>query len=102
MIAPFLIAALANTLKAAALPATAERIGDADWVRPDIKRIGGGVLADGVTTMPSGAFCEPQIVGVCRCEECQRRTGLLPYVRHDALLGSRCVSRPVRPRCWRI
>lgn len=57
MIVPFLIAALANTLKAAALLATAERIGDADWVRPNMQRIGGGVLADGITTVLSGATC---------------------------------------------
>ena len=57
MIAPFVIAALANTLKAAALLATAERISDADWVRPNMQRIGGGVLADGITTSVSGAFC---------------------------------------------
>ncbi|HEX3404446.1 MAG TPA: solute carrier family 23 protein [Acetobacteraceae bacterium] len=57
MIVPFLIAALANTLKGAALLATAERIGDADWVRPNMTRIGGGVLADGITTVLSGATC---------------------------------------------
>jgi len=57
LIAPFLIAALANTLKAAALLTTVERITDADWVRPNMQRIGGGVLTDGVTTTLSGAFC---------------------------------------------
>ena len=57
LIAPFLIAALANTLKAAALLTACERINDADWVRPDLKRIGGGVLADGLTTALSGVFC---------------------------------------------
>lgn len=57
LIAPFLIAALANTLKAAALLTAAERFADADWVRPDLKRIGGGVLSDGITTVLSGAFC---------------------------------------------
>ncbi len=57
LIAPFLIAALANTLKAAALLTAAERFGDADWVRPNLKRIGGGVLADGITTVVSGACC---------------------------------------------
>ncbi len=54
---PFLIAALANTLKAAALLTAAEKFADADWVRPDLKRIGGGVLADGITTSLSGALC---------------------------------------------
>ncbi|HEY2621262.1 MAG TPA: solute carrier family 23 protein [Acetobacteraceae bacterium] len=57
LIAPFLIAALANTLKAAALLTAAEKFADADWVRPNLKRIGGGVLADGITTGLSGAFC---------------------------------------------
>ena len=57
MIAPFLIAALANTLKAAALLTAAEKFNDADWVRPDLKKIGGGVLADGIATMLSGACC---------------------------------------------
>jgi xanthine permease XanP len=57
LVAPFLIAALANTLKAAALLTAAEKFNDADWVRPDLKKIGGGVLADGLTTMLSGAFC---------------------------------------------
>jgi NCS2 family nucleobase:cation symporter-2 len=57
LIAPFLIAALANTLKAAALLTAAEKLADADWVRPDLKRIGGGVLSDGITTALSGALC---------------------------------------------
>ena len=57
LIAPFLIAALANTLKAAALLTAAEKFADADWVRPNLKKIGGGVLADGITTALSGAFC---------------------------------------------
>ena len=57
LIAPFLIAALANTLKAAALLTAAEKFADADWVRPNLKRIGGGVLSDGITTALSGAFC---------------------------------------------
>jgi NCS2 family nucleobase:cation symporter-2 len=57
LIAPFLIAALANTLKAAALLTATEKLTDADWVRPNLKNIGGGVLADGITTAFSGAFC---------------------------------------------
>lgn len=57
MIAPFLIAALANTLKAAALITTADRLADADWVRPDAERAGGGVLADGLSNVLAGMFC---------------------------------------------
>jgi xanthine permease XanP len=57
LIIPFTIAALANTLKAGALITACERINDADWVRPDIRRIAGGVLADGLTRALSGALC---------------------------------------------
>jgi NCS2 family nucleobase:cation symporter-2 len=57
LIAPFLVAAVANTLKAAALLTSAERQIDADWVRPNMERIGAGVLADGIATALSGAFC---------------------------------------------
>ena len=57
LIAPFLVAALANTLKAAALLTAAERQIDADWVRPNLERIGAGVLADGIATALSGVFC---------------------------------------------
>lgn len=57
MIVPFLVAALANTLKAAALLTATEWVNDADWVRPDLTRIGAGVLADGAVTAISGAFC---------------------------------------------
>jgi xanthine permease XanP len=57
LIAPFLIAALANTLKAAALLTATEKLTDADWVRPNLRKIGGGVLADGITTALSGACC---------------------------------------------
>jgi xanthine permease XanP len=55
--APFLVAALANTLKAAALVTAVERQSDADWVRPNLRRVGGGVMADGLATAFSGVFC---------------------------------------------
>jgi NCS2 family nucleobase:cation symporter-2 len=56
MALPFTIAALANTLKAAALLTASQRLLDADWTRPDLAPISRGVLADGITTMVSGAF----------------------------------------------
>jgi NCS2 family nucleobase:cation symporter-2 len=54
LVLPFLIAALANTLKAAALLTASQRLLDADWARPDLAPISRGVLADGLTTMFSG------------------------------------------------
>jgi NCS2 family nucleobase:cation symporter-2 len=56
LVLPFTIAALANTLKAAALLTASQRLLDADWTRPDLAPISRGVLADGITTMISGAF----------------------------------------------
>jgi NCS2 family nucleobase:cation symporter-2 len=56
MVLPFTIAALANTLKAAALLTASQRLLDGDWTRPDLAPISRGVLADGITTMISGAF----------------------------------------------
>jgi NCS2 family nucleobase:cation symporter-2 len=48
LILPFTIAALANGLKAAGLLTASQRLLDADWVRPDLKPISRGVLADGI------------------------------------------------------
>ncbi len=56
LVLPFTVAALANTLKAAALLTTCQRLLDADWTRPDLQPISKGVLADGITTVVSGAF----------------------------------------------
>lgn len=56
LLLPFTIAALANTLKAAALLTASQRLLDADWTRPDLAPISRGVLADGLTTMTSGAL----------------------------------------------
>ena len=56
LLLPFSIAALANTLKAAALLTASQRLLDADWTRPDLAPISRGVLADGITTMFSGAL----------------------------------------------
>ncbi len=54
LILPFVIAAIANGLKAAALLTTSQRLLDADWVRPDLNPISRGVLADALTVMAAG------------------------------------------------
>ncbi|WP_270934827.1 solute carrier family 23 protein [Falsiroseomonas oryzae] len=54
MMLPFVIAALANAMKAAAVLTASQRQLDADWVRPDLKPIGRGVLADGLGVMAAG------------------------------------------------
>jgi xanthine permease XanP len=51
--APFGIAALAATLRAMGDASNAQRLNDADWVRPSFRSLAGGVTANGVANM----FC---------------------------------------------
>lgn len=56
LVIPFLIAALAATLKAMAVLAICQRINDADWLRPDLNNLRNGVAADGLGTFVAGAL----------------------------------------------
>ena len=51
----FAIASLATAMKAAGTITVCQKMNDADWVRPDMKSITAGVLADGVSTVLAGA-----------------------------------------------
>jgi xanthine permease XanP len=51
---PFAIAALAAAMKALGVITICQRTNDAEWVRPDMSSIKGGVLADGAATALSG------------------------------------------------
>jgi len=53
-ILPFFIAALSSTLKAVGDMTTCQKINDADWKRPDLKSIGGGLFAGGLSTVLGG------------------------------------------------
>lgn len=54
MVAPFAIAAIAASMKAAGTITICQRINDANWVRPDMRSVTRGVLADGITTAVAG------------------------------------------------
>ena len=54
MVVPFAIAAVAAAMKAVGTIAVCQRMNDADWVRPDMRSITRGVLADGVSTAVAG------------------------------------------------
>ncbi len=54
LVLPFMIAALANGLKGAALLTASQRMLDDDWKRPDMGPISRGVLADGLTVIAAG------------------------------------------------
>ena len=51
---PFAVVAVAGCLKAIGNITTCQKINDAEWTRPDMRSLGGGVLADGLGTMCAG------------------------------------------------
>ena len=53
---PFAIAALANCVRTIGDVTICQKINDADWVRPDMRSISGGALANGVTNILGGMF----------------------------------------------
>lgn len=55
MVMPFAIAAVAAAMKAVGTIAVCQRMNDADWVRPEMRSITRGVLADGASTALAGA-----------------------------------------------
>ncbi len=54
LIAPFAIAAVAASMKAAGTITICQRINDQTWVRADFRSVTGGVLADGLATVVAG------------------------------------------------
>jgi xanthine permease XanP len=54
LLAPFLIAVTCSTLKSVGDITTCQKINDLDWKRPDMKNIGGGILADGLSAVTAG------------------------------------------------
>ena len=53
-IIPFALGALAACLKTVGCLTTCQKINDADWVRPEMRSAGRGVMADAVGTMGAG------------------------------------------------
>lgn len=51
---PFIVAALATGLGTVGVVATCQRINDAEWLTPDMKNIGKGVVANGVVSLAAG------------------------------------------------
>jgi NCS2 family nucleobase:cation symporter-2 len=51
---PFALGALAACLKTVGCVTTCQKINDADWVRPDMRSAGRGVMADAVGTIGAG------------------------------------------------
>jgi xanthine permease XanP len=56
MVIPFAVTGLAAAMSATAVITTYQRITDAEWVRPDMKSISGGIFGDGIAAMVAGLF----------------------------------------------
>ncbi len=56
MVLPFAVAATAAALKVIGNVTTSQKANDAAWLRPDMRTIGGGVMADGLATFAAGAI----------------------------------------------
>ena len=72
LVLPFFAAGLAATLRTVGVITTCEKINDADWKRPDMSPIKGGMLADGIGCMIGGILgtpglnAGPSLVGVSK------------------------------------
>ena len=56
LLLPFAVAAVAATLKVMGNVTTCQKVNDADWVRADMRSIGGGVVGDGLGSVVAGAL----------------------------------------------
>lgn len=56
LLLPFVVAAVAATLKVVGNVTTAQRANDADWLRADMRTITRGVVADGLGSVAAGAL----------------------------------------------
>ena len=67
---PFVVAAVAATLKVMGNVTTSQKANDAEWVRADMNKVSRGVLADGLGTVVAGAIgacglnSSPTVVGL--------------------------------------
>ncbi len=80
LMVPFVISAVAATLKAMAVVSFSQKINDAEWIRPDLNNIRGGVAADGLGTFMAGALgtfginASPSCVGLSAATGVTART----------------------------
>jgi xanthine permease XanP len=56
MVIPFGVTGLAAAMSSTAVITTYQRLTDAEWVRPDMRSISGGVLGDGIAAVVAGLF----------------------------------------------
>jgi NCS2 family nucleobase:cation symporter-2 len=62
MFAPFAVAAIASTVHLMGNISTAQKINDADWVRPDFGSLRGGLAGNGIASMCCGLLGSPGVI----------------------------------------
>jgi NCS2 family nucleobase:cation symporter-2 len=93
LIVPFAVAAIAATLKVMGNVTTAQKASDADWVRPELTQVSGGVLADGLATTVSGLIgghglnSSPTVVGLASASGVVSRYVAYPVAAFLAILA---------------
>jgi len=93
VIVPFVLAGLAAGLRTVGVVTTCQRINDADWKRPDLKTIQGGVLADGIGCVIGGGLgvvgmgSAPSLVGVSQASGATSRVIALAVTGFCAVLA---------------
>lgn len=93
----FLVAALASTLKTVGLVTSLQRLNDADWIRPEPRSIGGGVMTDGITTALGGLLGAPGMNMSATNVALQAATGVTSRVIALAT-GACCIVLAFFPR----
>jgi NCS2 family nucleobase:cation symporter-2 len=54
IVIPFVAAAVASTIRTMGDVTTSQKLNDADWARPDMRSVSGGVLANGLSNITAG------------------------------------------------
>jgi NCS2 family nucleobase:cation symporter-2 len=62
LFAPFAVAAIASTVHLMGNVSTAQRINDADWVRPDFRSLRGGLAGNGIASLCCGLLGSPGVI----------------------------------------
>jgi xanthine permease XanP len=76
LLAPFAMVAIASTLQTLGNVSTAQRINDANWVRPSFRSLSGGVAANGIASMFGGMVGTPGVNVYTACVGLSSATGI--------------------------
>jgi NCS2 family nucleobase:cation symporter-2 len=87
LIVPFAIAGLASGLRAVGVLTTCQKLDDAQWRRPEMRSISGGVVADGLGCAVGGALGAPGMSASPSLVGLERTTGATSRVIAWSIAG---------------